>query len=253
VRADRNNGPVMIVNATMAKLGWPGRSPLGECVYIIRRKDACTTVVGVVADAIKFNIRDEPPQLYYYTPLDANQVGPRALLVRTAPGAGRMDADLRRALIELDGTLPFVRIEIMGEALDDQIRPWRLGASVFTAFGVLAMGLALIGLWSSVSYGVSQRAPEFAVRLALGAKRRSLVTAVLRDGLRHALVAVAAGLIIAAVASRFVADLLYGVSPYDPAVFGTIAVGVLAVAALASLLPARRAIRVQLGQALRAD
>jgi predicted permease len=253
VNADRRAGDVIIVNATTAQLGWPDQSPLGECVYLVRRKDACTTVVGVVADAIKFNIRDEPPQPYYYTPLDANQIGSRALLVRTAPGIGRIDGDVRRALIELDASLPFVRIETMGEALDDQIRPWRLGASVFTAFGLLAMGLALIGLWSSVSYGVSQRTPEFAVRLTLGAKRWSLVTAVVRDGLRHAVLAVAAGLLIAAIASRFIADLLYGVSPRDPAVFGTVAVGVLAVAALASLLPARRATRIQPVEALRAE
>ena len=253
VDADRNNGPVIIVNATMARLGWPGRSPLGECVYIIQRKDACTTVVGVVADSIKFNIRDEPPSLYYYTPLDANQIGPRAMLVRTAPAAGRKDADIRRGLMELDGSLPFVRIETMGEELDPQIRPWRLGASVFTAFGVLAVALSLVGLWSSVSYGVSQRVPEFAVRLALGAKRGSLVTAVLRDGLRHAVTAVTVGLLIAAGASRFIADLLYEVSPLDPAVFGSIAVGVLVVAALASLLPALRAIRIHPADALRAD
>ena len=251
--ADRREGSVIIVNATMARAGWPGRSPLGECVYLARRKDTCATVVGVVADTIKFDLRDEPPQLYYYAPLDANQTGSRALLVRTAPGVEGVDADIRRALMELDGSLPFVRIETMGEVLDPQIRPWRLGAAVFTAFGLLAMALALVGLWSSVSYGVSQRVPEFAVRLALGAKRGSLVAVVLRDGLRHAVIAVAAGLLIAAAASRFIADLLYGVSPRDPAVFGSIGFGVVVVAALASLLPARRAVRIQPVEALRAD
>jgi hypothetical protein len=248
--ADRG-GAVMIVNATMARAGWPGRSPIGECV-LVQRASTCTTIVGVVADAVRFSIQDEPPHLYYYRPLDAAQ-GPRAMFVRIAPGADRMDNVIRHALLELDSNLPFVRIEALGDALDDQTRPWRLGATVFTAFGALAVVLALVGLWSSVSYGVSQRMPEFAIRLALGARLPLLVKDVVWDGLRHALVAVAAGLSAAAVASQFIGDLLYGVSPRDPLVFGAIAAAVPVVAAVASALPARRAISAKPADALRAD
>jgi putative ABC transport system permease protein len=252
VDADRLGGRAMIVNATMATAGWPDGSPIGECVYL-GKDQACTTIVGVVADAVRFNILDEPRHLYYYRPLDATEAGPRALLIRMTPGVGRIDADIRRALLDLEPNLPFVRIETMGAELDDQVRPWHLGASVFTAFATLAIVLALVGLFSAVSYGVSQRVPEFAVRLALGAKRSSLVTVVVRDGLRHAVTAVVAGLLVAAVASRFIADLLYEVSPHDPAVFASIAIGVPVVAALASVLPARRAVRIQPVDALRAD
>ena len=251
--AERRSGGAIIVNATLARAGWPGRSPIGECVYTFLRQDACTTVVGVVADAIKFDLRDEPPHQYYYVPLAESDTGGRALLVRMAPGVERLDMDVRRALLAVEPNLPFVRIETMGEELDPQIRPWRLGASVFTAFAALAMALALVGLFSAVSYGVTQRVPEFAVRLALGAKRTTLVGVVLRDGMRHAAIAVAAGLLLAAAGSRFIAELLYGVSPNDPAVFGAVAVAVLAVAALASLLPARRAMKVQPVEVLRAD
>jgi ABC-type antimicrobial peptide transport system permease subunit len=146
-----------------------------------------------------------------------------------------------------------VRIETMGEELDPQVRPWRLGAAVFTAFAGVAVALALVGLFSAVSYGVTQRMPEFAVRLALGAKRTTLVAVVLGDGMRHASIAVGAGLLLAAAGSRFIAELLYGVSPNDPAVFGAVAVTVPAVAVLASLLPARRAMRIQPVEVLRAD
>jgi predicted permease len=251
VEADRP-GTAMIVNETMARTGWPGRSPLGECVYV-NKSATCTTVVGVVADAVRFTIRDEPRHLYYYAPLAPEDALGRALLVRTDPGREGMDADIRRSLLDLEPNLPFVRIEGLEAALEDQVRPWRLGASVFTTFAALAIALALVGLFSAVSYGVSQRVPEFAVRLALGARRASLVTVVLRDGLRHAVTAVVAGLLIAAVASRFIADLLYEVSPHDPVVFASIAVGVPVVAAVASLLPARRAVRIQPVEALRAE
>jgi ABC-type antimicrobial peptide transport system permease subunit len=118
---------------------------------------------------------------------------------------------------------------------------------------MLAIALAIAGLWSSVSYAVSQRTNEFAIRLAIGAGRTSLVTLVLGDGVRTATIAVGAGIIIAAIASGFIADLLFEVSPRDPAVFGAVGGAVLAVATLASLLPAWRATRIQPVEALRAD
>ncbi|MGB7217323.1 MAG: ADOP family duplicated permease [Vicinamibacterales bacterium] len=249
---DRGGGSVIVVNKTMAGLGWGDQSPIGQCVYLLRR-ETCTTVVGVVADAVMFNIVGEAPHPYYFAPLAPNGNGPRALLVRTATGAAPMDAALRRALQELDSDLPFVSIETLDEALNPQIRSWRLGAAVFTAFGVLAMTLAMVGLWSSVSYAVSQRTREFAIRLAMGAEPTALLRLVLLDGLRNAAVAIAAGVTIAAFASRFIADLLFNVSPRDPVVFGATAVAVLAVAAAASLLPAWRSTRIHPADVLRTD
>jgi F0F1-type ATP synthase membrane subunit c/vacuolar-type H+-ATPase subunit K len=254
MEAERTGPPVVVVNETMARLGWSGRSPIGEIVCSSPlRQQTCATVVGVVADAITFRLVGEEPRPYYYRPLAPDESESRALLVRMAPNARRMDGALRQALLELDANLPYASIETLGEALDPQIRPWRLGAAVFTAFGMLAIALAIAGLWSSVSYAVSQRTNEFAIRLAIGAGRTSLVTLVLGDGVRTAAIAVGAGIIIAAIASGFIADLLFEVSPRDPAVFGGIAGAVLAVATLASLLPAWRATRIQPVEALRAD
>ena len=149
--------------------------------------------------------------------------------------------------------MPYIRIETLGEALNPQIRPWRLGASLFTVFGALAILLAMIGLWASVSHAVSQRRHEFAVRLAVGASPARLVRLVLNDGLRTALIACAAGLLIASATTRLIGDLLFNVSPRDPAVFAAVAAGVLAVATLASLWPALRASRVNPAEALRAE
>ena len=236
----------------MANLYWPGRSPIGECVYR-RRETTCNTVVGVVADARRFNIVEKERFLYFYEPMATTATDSRALLVRMGSGATRVEATLRRALLDLDPSLPFIDIATLGKALEPQIRPWRLGASIFTAFGMLAVILAGIGLWSSVAYAVSQRTPEFAIRMALGAHRGSLITMMLKDGVRDALVAIAAGLVVAAVASRYLADLLYGVSPRDPLVFVAVAAGILSIAALASLLPAWRVSAIDPAAALRMD
>ena len=164
-----------------------------------------------------------------------------------------VEATLRQTLHDLDANLPFVKIETLGEVLNPQIRPWRLGASVFTAFGILAVILAVIGLWSSVAYAISQRTQEFAVRMTLGAHRSSLVALMLKEGVRNALVAITAGLALAAIASGYIADLLYGVSSRDPLVFMTVAAVILTLATIASLLPAWRISRIDPAVALRTD
>ncbi len=160
---------------------------------------------------------------------------------------------LRREILAPDAGVPFVRIEPLGEVLDPKIRPWRLGASLFTVFGLLAVLLAAIGVWPSMSCAVSQRRHELAVRLAVGASRIGLVRLVLNYGLRTALVASAAGLLIAAATTHLVADLLLQVSPRGPAVFAAVAAGIVAVATLASLRPALRACRVNPAEALRRE
>jgi putative ABC transport system permease protein len=252
LEAERHRRDALIVNETMAKMYWPGRSPIGECTYRGRQK-TCTTVVGVVADSRRTNLVEKDRYLYYYTPMAPTAVDSRALLVRIAPDARGVEATLRQTLHGLDASLPFVNIQTLGETLNPQLRPWRLGASVFTAFGILAVILAVIGLWSSVAYAVSQRTQEFAVRMTLGAHRSSLVALMLKEGVRNALVAIAAGLALAALASPYIADLLYGVSSRDPLVFITVAAGILTLATIASLLPAWRISRIDPAVALRTD
>jgi putative ABC transport system permease protein len=108
-------------------------------------------------------------------------------------------------------------------------------------------------LWSSVAYAVSQRTQEFAVRMTLGAHRSSLVALMLREGVRDALIAMTAGLILAAIGSRYITDLLYGVSSRDPLVFITVAAAIFTLATIASLLPAWRVSRIDPAVALRTD
>ncbi|AHG88864.1 permease [Gemmatirosa kalamazoonensis] len=250
--ADRGGAPVVVVNEALARVAWPGRSPLGECVYPTWAPDACARVVGVVRNAHTFQIREDQ-RLWLYVPLDPTDVGDRVLLVRAAPGARGMERTVERVLRELDPGLPYVDVHRLGDALDPQIRPWRIGAAVFTAFGALAALLAALGLYAAVAYAVAQRTREIGVRIALGAARPAVARLVVGDGLRIAAVGVGMGLVLALVGARWVADLLFDTSPREPTVIAAVAVSLLGVAAAASLVPARRATRVNPTEALRAD
>jgi len=137
--------------------------------------------------------------------------------------------------------------------LEPNVRPWRLGATMFALFGGLALLLAAVGLYSVIAYNVTQRSHELGVRIALGAQGRDVLRLVVGSGLRVAIAGIVIGGGIALVAGRFIAPLLYRVSPNDPLIYVTAAVTLLAVAMLASLIPARRATRVDPNVALRAD
>ena len=250
--ADRAGPPVAVVNEALARLAWPGRSPLGQCAYLSSARETCARVVGVVRNAHTFQLREEQ-RLWVYAPLAPAEEGRQVLLVRAAPGVRGVDRTLRRVLRELDPALPYVDVQRLGDALDPQLRPWRLGASVFTAFGGLAALLAALGLYSAVAYAVTQRTREIGVRRALGATTPAVVRPVLGDGLRVGAAGVVAGIALALAGGRWVADLLFDTSPRDPAVLTAVAVTLLAVAAAASLAPARRAVRVHPTEALRAD
>jgi ABC-type antimicrobial peptide transport system permease subunit len=134
-----------------------------------------------------------------------------------------------------------------------EVRPWRLGATMFTVFGALALLLAAVGLYSVMAYSVTQRTHEMGVRMALGAEGRDVLRLVVGEGMRLAAIGVVAGALIALVATRWVAPLLYDVAPNDPRVFGGVALALLGVAVLASTIPAWRAARVSPVTALRAD
>jgi ABC-type antimicrobial peptide transport system permease subunit len=207
-----------------------------------------------VADAHAWGLK-ELPALNYYIPFGQERgMGGTTLLVRPMPGR---DADVRRAvrslLLSIDPSISYVRTAPMQDAIDPQIRPWRLGATVFTLMGVLALLVAAVGLYSVMSYLVAQRTREIGVRLALGAQARSIVMLVLRSGVTTAAAGIAIGLIIALWAAHFIEPLLFDTSARDPGVLVAGAVSLLFVSVLASVIPALRAKRVNPIEALRAD
>jgi putative ABC transport system permease protein len=252
VERERFDGAI-VVNETMAKAYWPNASAVGQCLVRGRRQPVCIPIVGVVADARRSNLVEKERYLYYYVALSPNNPESRVLLVRKAPGAERVEAALRRLLVDLDPRLPFAKIETIGAALEPQMRGWRLGASVFTAFGALALVLAVIGLFSSASYDASQRTRELATRMALGATRASLVSLMLRNGLRVAGVGLVAGMVLALVSGRYMKDLLFSVSSADATVMIGVTAIVLFLATCANLLPAWRISRIDPAAALRAE
>jgi len=251
--ADRDGAPrAMVVSQSMARTLWPGRDPLGQCVRIQADTVPCTYVVGV-AENIKQRALDNDPGLSYYVP--AAQFHPDAggLFIRTRGSANDDETAIRRQLQRVMPGASYVVVFPLSDVLDEATRSWRLGATMFAAFGSLALVLAAIGLYSVVAYDVAQRTHELGVRAALGARMADLARLVVREALELTVIGVAIGLGLALIAARWVAPLLFQESPRDPWVFGLVAVVLLAVAALASFMPAQRAARADPMRALRSD
>jgi predicted permease len=256
--ADRDGSEaVAIVSRAMARTFWHRDHVVGECLYWSNSKDSLTTcsrIVGVVADAHAWGLK-ELPAMNYYVPFGQERgMGGTALLVRPKPGHEvETTRTVRALLLSIDPSISFVNTSSMQDAIDPQVRPWRLGAAVFSLMGVLALVVAAVGLYSVMSYLVAQRTREIGVRLALGAQARSIVLLVLRNSVSMAAVGVAIGLVIVLWAGRFIAPLLFDTSPRDTGVLLGGAATLLAVSVLASAVPALRAKRVNPIEALRSD
>ena len=254
---DRAGAPLAaVVNQTMARRLWPGQDPVGKCLHVGADTAPCSRVVGVVGDIRRDRLGDAEP-LQYYVPLAQRQwlPWPRALFVRPAapePSAALV-AEVRNAVHALAPGLPYVNVRPLQELVEPQVRPWRLGAAMFGAFGGLALLIAAVGLYSVISYGVAQRTRELGVRVALGARAADVLRLVVGEGVRVAAAGVALGALGALAAGRFVAPLLFDTSPRDPLVFGGVTLALLLVALVASLVPARRASRVDPMVALRSE
>lgn len=251
---DTRDAPkVMVVSEAMAKTLWPGKDALGQCVRVGSDTMPCTTVVGIAEDIRTSDDFNKDNLFYYYRPIDQSRPSGGGLFVRVRGDAARQGESIRRALQPLMPGSAYVTVRPMAEIFGPTIRSWRLGATMFVAFGILALVLAAIGLYSVIAYNVVQRTHEMGVRVAFGAQVKDVVRLVLGEGLRVTLVGLALGGAIALYAGQWVAPLLFNVKPTDPLVFGLV-VGVLLVAAtLASLIPAMRAARVDPNVALRSD
>ena len=243
----------MVVGESMAKVLWPGREALGQCVRVGSDTVPCTTVVGV-AENIKAQRLDSDAGFFYYY-LSSAQFSPDrgGLFVRTRGPAVDAKEGVRRRLQALMPGPSYVTVTPLSDILGSQRLSWRLGATLFTVFGALALVLAAIGLYSVIAYNVAQRTQEMGVRIALGARMPDVARLVLSEGMKLAVVGIVLGGALALVVSRWVKPLLFDVSPRDPLVFAGVAVVLLAVAALASFVPARRAARVDPMKALRTE
>jgi predicted permease len=249
-----NGTRVMVVSENMGKVLWPGRDPIGQCIKVNADTMPCTYVVGVAE-----NIRAESLQAdsgyYYYVPATQYASAPLSygLFVRTrGEGSQYVETVRKRLQAEMPGA-SYVGVMRFDEIVGSQKRSWKLGATMFVAFGFLALVIAAVGLYSVIAYNVAQRSHELGVRRALGAQAAHVVRLVVRDGLSVAGIGVVIGIAIALWAGKWVQPLLFNVSDKDPAVFAVVAVTLLLVALAACAIPALRATRVDANVALRTD
>jgi ABC-type antimicrobial peptide transport system permease subunit len=221
-------------------------------VYLDSRK-TCTQIVGVVANTVLWEIIGDRGSIVY-VPFEAWPNRSVSMMeVRTDGDPTAMMPALRAALSSASPDLPWLDIRPLRQRLEPQLRPWRLAASMFTAFGVLALGLAAVGLYGLLSYAVACRAHEIGIRKALGAPNGGVVRMVIRGALGMTLPGIALGVGVALAAGRLIASELYGVAPHDATVIALCIGSLMVVAIVACLAPARRATRVDPMVTLRAE
>lgn len=250
--ADRADAPrVVVINEAMAKKIWPGQDALGKTMRINSDTNPVTTVVGIAEDVRRGNLNEAEP--HYYLPIDQFRFNDDGLFIRTKTDAADYSESVRRTLQTMMPGISYVTVTPMTKIMEYKTRSWTLGATMFAVFGLLALVLAAIGLYSVIAYNVAQRVHEMGVRVALGAQARDVVRLIVREGLGIVIPGVALGAIIALFASRWLAPLLFDVSPKDPAVVSAVLATLVVVAIAASWIPATRAARVDPNEALRAD
>jgi predicted permease len=252
--ADRKGAPgAMVVSARMAKRLWPNADAIGQCVKVGADTVPCTYVVGIAEDIRASKLDAEKDDYYYYLSLAQFHPDNGGLFIRTRGAASHVAESIRRRLqADMPGA-SYLTVTPFSEVIGSQTQSWSLGASMFLAFGVLALALAAIGLFSVISYNVAQRTHELGVRVALGAQMGDLIRLVVREGMILGAIGVAIGGAIALASGRWIAPLLFKESPRDPVIFGVVTVVLLTVTLVASFIPARRASRVDPNTALRSD
>jgi predicted permease len=247
--------PVVAINETLARALWPGEPPaavVGKQLGLGFDRNGFREVVGVVRD-VRSRRPDAPPDAETYVPQVQIPLPTMAFTVRTASTPASLIPAIRRELAQIDPQLPMASVRTFDEVVAGATRNSRLYSLLTALFGVLAALLAIVGIYSVMSYTVAQRMRELAIRSALGASNRGLLRLVLREGFVMSGIGIAAGLAGAFGASTLIRALLYQVSPTDPTVFAATAAGVALAAILGYLVPAVRASRVQPAAALRAE
>ncbi|HEY4218500.1 MAG TPA: ABC transporter permease [Gemmatimonadaceae bacterium] len=251
---ERSLSRPVIINEIVAKAYWPDHSPIGQCVRL-GADSTCSTVVGVVQNVMLFSMVNDDRAMIYIPPTHpaaADEI-PAAMIVRTAGDAAAVVPLVRGALAQLSPNMPYVAVAPFSDLVAPQLRPWRLGATMFTIFGLVALAIAAVGLYSVMAYWVAQRRHEIGVRMALGAQRGDVVRLVMHQASRPIAAGLILGIAAAAVASHWVTTLLYETSAHDPFVYCA-AAGILAIAAItAAIVPARRSTAVDPATALRAE
>jgi predicted lysophospholipase L1 biosynthesis ABC-type transport system permease subunit len=236
-----------VINAIAARKFYPGVNPLGR--HFGGAKNPFE-VIGVLADARVNDIHDEAEPMAYYS-LEQSPQYSRSLMVRVEGDPMALEQAIRSSLRESAPTLPVMDVKVLTEQVGSNLLRERLVARLASAFAVLALGLACLGVYGVLSYAISRRTSELGIRLALGAEAGSVRWMVLREALAVILIGLGLGIPVAIAASRFIRGLLYGLSAGDPTSMGMGAVALLCIGFMAAFVPAWRASRVDPNVALR--
>jgi len=245
---DATSQPVIIVNATLAALLWPGTDPIGKVLYT---SGVGRRVVGVVRSVRYFALdRSVDPEMY----MPIRQTGDYQsvdLVIRTAMAPARVAASVRAALERVDPSLPVAEFRAMEELVDHSLFARRFVVVLVSGFAVAGLLLLALGIYAVISYSVNQRTQEMGIRMALGATPRDVRSHVLGETGKLVLVGLAFGLPASWMAAQAIRGLLFDVGASDPPTFVAALAILSAVAALAGYVPARRATRVDPAIALR--
>jgi predicted permease len=241
---------VAVVNQTLARLHFADGGAVGRTFRFDGQR---VTIVGIARDAKYASLSEDaaPPMAYF--PISQHWRPSRSLLVRSALGAEQLAPAIQRAVRALDPALPRPMVSTLRYENRIVLLPQRVAAMVTGALGGVGLLLASVGLYGVIAYSVNRRTREIGIRLAIGAGRGDVLGMVVRDGMRLAGVGVVVGVALAAGATRLMRSLLFDVSPLDAATFGAMSLLFVAVALLASWLPARRAASADPRVALRAE
>jgi len=238
---------VIVVNERFAERFWPGQDAVGRTVRTAGRDH---TVIGVVPTGKYARLGEEPTPFMYLTQAQHWSSG-MTVFVRTAGDPSAIAATLRSEVAALDADLPLANARTMNSHLGIALLPARLVGGVLGVFGLLALGLASVGIYGVVAYSVAQRTREIGIRMALGAAASDAVRLVMRQGLAPVLLGTGIGMAGALAASRLVRGVLYGGSALDPVTFAAVPLVLVGVAMLATWIPARRAAAIDPMLALR--
>jgi putative ABC transport system permease protein len=241
---------VIIINQQMAQILWPGESAVGKRIFIGAESRNALEVVGVVKTGKYRNLAEDPKPFFYYT---MGQLRPTtmALVVRGSTEPRSLVGAIRGQIQALDRRVPIFAIKTMEEHMTYALWAPSMAATFSLAFGVLAILLSAVGLYSVMAYVVSQRTREVGIRMALGADRGDVMKMITQQGMRLAAIGVGIGLVLSLALAQVLSSLLIGVSGYDVPTFILVPVLLAVVALVACYLPARRATKVDPLVALR--
>ena len=250
---DRDNAQstkVVIVNETMARKLWPGESPIGKRFSIWRDEKFIREVVGVVGDT-KMRLDEEAEEQMYVPYAQDSNWGAMSLVVRSNTETSALAASVREAIRSVDKGVATYNLKTMNDLVATSAAPRRVPMLLLSGFAGVAMLLAMLGIYGITSYYVTQRTHEIGVRMALGAQIADVLRLVLRRAILLSVIGVVLGLAGAFAVTRYLTTMLFGVKPIDVFTFAAVALGLVVVALVASLIPAKRATKVDPLVALR--